>query len=216
MSRRTGTLSLSSNIEPRMAAPLDAREIVPLKTDLTASGTFPYHYVGMKVVPLDEGKIYILMGDDPTVASNWVPAGGGVEDVELTQAQYDALTPEEKNNGTHYFVIDGEGGGSGGGSSLPSGGTTGQVLAKHSNSDGDVEWVTLSKKITATVDDDTLTFTDSSINADSIIEGPYIQGVGTFQAEGYESVAFTAVTHTLVYTFSDNSFDGSSAVIIVK
>lgn len=31
--------------------------------------------------------------------------------VELTQAEYDALTPEEKTNGTVYFVTDGEGGG---------------------------------------------------------------------------------------------------------
>jgi hypothetical protein len=30
---------------------------------------------------------------------------------------------------------------SGGGSGVPSGGTTGQLLAKHSNTDGDVEWV---------------------------------------------------------------------------
>lgn len=30
----------------------------------------------------------------------------------------------------------------GGGSSLPSGGTTGQVLTKHSATDGDVEWTT--------------------------------------------------------------------------
>ena len=33
------------------------------------------------------------------------------------------------------------GGGGSGGSDLPSGGTTGQLLAKHSNTDGDVEWV---------------------------------------------------------------------------
>ena len=34
------------------------------------------------------------------------------------------------------------GGGGGGGSGVPSGGATGQVLAKRSNSDGDVEWKT--------------------------------------------------------------------------
>ena len=27
-------------------------------------------------------------------------------EVELTQSQYDALTPEEKNNGKIYFVVD--------------------------------------------------------------------------------------------------------------
>lgn len=38
------------------------------------------------------------------------------EHVELTQAEYDALTPAEKNNGKVYFVTDGQGGGGGGGS----------------------------------------------------------------------------------------------------
>ena len=45
---------------------------------------------------------------------NGVPAwrdesgGGGGEHVELTQAEYDALTPEEKMDGTVYFVTDGD------------------------------------------------------------------------------------------------------------
>lgn len=35
-----------------------------------------------------------------------IPAGG--DHVELTQAEYDALTQEEKNNGTVYFITDGQ------------------------------------------------------------------------------------------------------------
>lgn len=33
--------------------------------------------------------------------------------VELTQAEYDALTPAEKMNGTTYYITDGQGGGGG-------------------------------------------------------------------------------------------------------
>jgi len=49
----------------------------------------------------------------------WVN-GGGDSSVELTQAEYDALSTEEKNNGTTYFVTDSVhgGGGSGGGAAV--------------------------------------------------------------------------------------------------
>ena len=36
---------------------------------------------------------------------------GNTKSVELTQAEYDALTEEEKNNGTIYFITDAAGGG---------------------------------------------------------------------------------------------------------
>lgn len=41
----------------------------------------------------------------------------GSEGIELTQAEYDALSTEEKNNGTTYFVTDSAHGGGGGGGS---------------------------------------------------------------------------------------------------
>ena len=77
MARQKGTLSLASNIEPSMAAPLDAREVVNEVSDLTASGSFPYSYVGMKVVVKATGDMYILMGNDPTVSANWKKGSGG-------------------------------------------------------------------------------------------------------------------------------------------
>lgn len=40
-------------------------------------------------------------------------------EMELTQAEYDALTEEEKTNGTIYFITDAEGGGGGGSYVLP-------------------------------------------------------------------------------------------------
>lgn len=77
MARTKGTFSLSANIEPRAAAPLDARERVALISDLTASGTFPYPYEGMEVYVVEEKKKYVLIGDDPTVANNWQEVGSG-------------------------------------------------------------------------------------------------------------------------------------------
>lgn len=88
MSRQIGTLKISSNMEPRMGAPLDARSIVPLKTDLTASGTFEYSYVGMIVAVQEEGKAYILASKPTTVLSNWTAIG---EDPDLS----DYYTKEE-------------------------------------------------------------------------------------------------------------------------
>lgn len=48
------------------------------------------------------------------IAGAWASistGGGGSTYVELTQAQYDALTPAEKNNGTVYFITDTNGDG---------------------------------------------------------------------------------------------------------
>lgn len=88
MARQIGTLKISSNIEPRMGAPLDARSIVPLKVDLTAVGTFEYSYVGMIVVVQEESKGYILAAKPTTVLANWKTIG---EDTDLS----DYYTKEE-------------------------------------------------------------------------------------------------------------------------
>ena len=167
MARKEGTIKLSSNIEPRVAAPLDARSKVALKTDLTAEGTFPYPYEGMEVYVDEEKKKYILTGEDPTDIENWhditevdeVPTedstnpvtSGGVYtfvtqglndkvdkesgkglstndytnadkaevatiddkypkawDVELTQAEYDALPNTKYVDGKNYYITDGD------------------------------------------------------------------------------------------------------------
>lgn len=75
MSRQIGTLKISSNFEPRMGAPLDARSIVALKADLTAANTFEYSYVGMIVVVQEEGKAYILGAKPTTTLTNWRAVG---------------------------------------------------------------------------------------------------------------------------------------------
>ena len=56
MSRTKGTFTLTSNIEPKVGAPLDARTIVKLKNDLTANGTFEYPYIGLTVFVTEENK----------------------------------------------------------------------------------------------------------------------------------------------------------------
>ena len=78
MARQKGTLSLSSNIEPSMNAPLDGREVVNLLTDLTASGSFPYFYEGMQVYVKETSKTYTLTGNDPTVSANWKASGSDI------------------------------------------------------------------------------------------------------------------------------------------
>lgn len=71
MARTKGSFSLAGTIEPLVAAPLDARATVKLKSDLTNAATFDYTYIGMQVFCEDELKRYTLIGADSTVASNW-------------------------------------------------------------------------------------------------------------------------------------------------
>lgn len=75
MARTKGTYSLSANIETLASAPLDARERVTTKADLTAVGSFPYFYEGMQVYVVSEKKRYTLKGNDPTVLASWEAEG---------------------------------------------------------------------------------------------------------------------------------------------
>jgi len=86
MARTRGTYTLSANTEILASAPLDARERVQLKTDLTAAGTFPYPYEGMEVYVVEEKKKYRLIGDDPTVSGNWQEVGIQVETLPTASA----------------------------------------------------------------------------------------------------------------------------------
>lgn len=44
--------------------------------------------------------------EETTAAENFGSGGGNANDMELTKAEYDALTPAEKMNGTNYFIKD--------------------------------------------------------------------------------------------------------------
>lgn len=119
MARTKGTANLSGTIEPLAGGALDARSVVQAKADLTASGTFPYSYVGMETYVVAENKKYRLVGSDPTVLANWqeVGAGGGassleyLDDVEITDvSDGDVLKYDETEE---KWVNGGVSGGSG-------------------------------------------------------------------------------------------------------
>ena len=76
MARSKGTMKISSNIEPRLGAPLDARLVVPTLADLTTSGNFPYPYVGMLVSVQATKKLYMYNGGTITSSSSWNEVGG--------------------------------------------------------------------------------------------------------------------------------------------
>lgn len=90
MARTAGSLNISSNLEPRMSAPLDARTIVNTKEDLLAEASFPYFYEGMTVYVKSEQKAYTLVGDDTTDEDNWRAVGSGADE-ELTTEQVNTL-----------------------------------------------------------------------------------------------------------------------------
>ena len=90
MARSKGSANLSASLEVLAGAPLDAREKVATKADLTAEGSFPYSYIGMETYVASENKRYRLIGEDPTDIENWEEVGVGASsisdltDVELT------------------------------------------------------------------------------------------------------------------------------------
>lgn len=69
MARHEGTLKLTSNIEPKMNAPLDARLVVQEKGDLY---TLEHPYEGM-IVSLKTGGAFQLVGPDQADEANWEP-----------------------------------------------------------------------------------------------------------------------------------------------
>lgn len=106
--------------ETALAGKADASSLATVATsgsynDLTDQPTIPESY------------------DDTALAARVTALEAG-DHVELTQAQYDALTTEEKNNGKVYFVTDGEGGSGGSSTSLRNGSFT--------QSWGTVDWET--------------------------------------------------------------------------
>lgn len=86
MARTQGTVKTPANIEPQIGSPLDARMRVSLKSDLTAEGSFPYPWVGMKCYVTEEDKEYQLKDTPPTSLSNWeeVPSAQTMAEVVST------------------------------------------------------------------------------------------------------------------------------------
>ena len=63
---------------------------------------------------LDTNNMPVIDAFFVKISGTWasISTGGGTLHLELTQAQYDALTPAQKNNGTVYFITDANGDGS--------------------------------------------------------------------------------------------------------
>lgn len=122
MARNKGSANLAASLEVLAGAPLDAREVVQAKADLTANDSFPYKYIGMEVYVVAENIKYRLIGNDPTVLANWqeVGSGGGktIQVEELPEAsaalegviyQYIGADDDPLVNGYFYkCVSDGE------------------------------------------------------------------------------------------------------------
>ena len=77
MARTKGTVKTPANIEPEIGSPLDARQRVATLADLTASGSFPYPWVGMIVYCSENGKTYQLTDIDTTEMTSWTLFGSG-------------------------------------------------------------------------------------------------------------------------------------------
>lgn len=86
MARQRGSLELPGNLEPQSNQPLDARELVKTKADLTNASNFPYSWVGMQVFVEAETKWYYLKAKPLTNVANWAEigsGGGGTDDYDL-------------------------------------------------------------------------------------------------------------------------------------
>lgn len=90
MARPEGTYKFGSNFEPKFNAPVDARLVVPTKTDLYA---MQYAYRGMQVYVKDEDTYYRLINDLPALEASWqeVVSGGQYDLIEVTTAEIDAM-----------------------------------------------------------------------------------------------------------------------------
>lgn len=87
MARQEGTYKFGSNLEPKFNAPVDARLVVPTKTDLY---TIQYPYRGMKVYVQDEDAEYKLVNDLPAYEASWILCGQ-IEIEEITEAEIDDM-----------------------------------------------------------------------------------------------------------------------------
>ena len=96
MARTQGTVKTSANIEPKIGSPLDAREKVALKSDLTLAASFPYPYIGMEVYCAEDGKKYRLINMDVTQLSSW-------EELPSTEQMEEAT---EKANEANSLAIN--------------------------------------------------------------------------------------------------------------
>lgn len=95
--------------------------------DLQENGTYTVGFVGYKIE--NEEKIYQISTDLGVIQYNQ-----GAGEIETENEPIPTATEWEIYIAQIQEMLDGHSG-------VPGGGTTGQILAKKSNTDGDVEWV---------------------------------------------------------------------------
>lgn len=172
---------------------------------------------GQFLVSKDTNQInaYVDYDNNGTVVRKQI----GGREVELTQAEYTALSTAEKNNGTTYYITDGYSAGIGGHIVIDAyeTGMTQRSNLKFVNctvtDDSTIDATVISpnipQKIAGTVSGTSLAITDSRLGGNVLVDGPYVNGlapvlVGTAQS-----------SNTITYTFKDDSADGLSAYILV-
>lgn len=139
MARVKGTLGISANFEPQIAASFDARANVPTKADLILAATWvaldsgTYVYNGMTVTVSEDSTaanngIYVLLDTaeiETTDYSGWLFIGssGGSGDVDILNNTNNFLLTATGNNnqvkGNSLLVFDGNNLGIGGTSTGP-------------------------------------------------------------------------------------------------
>ena len=103
-------ININANMSLGAAEYLDARQSVATLDDLLNLNTniIPN---GFEVYVNDLDCKYKYHEDyNEASTGNWKLSTGGTGHIEITQAEYDALSEEEKNNGAIYFITDAEGG----------------------------------------------------------------------------------------------------------
>lgn len=101
--RKHGSVKTSNSIEPRVGAALDARLVVPTKTDLY---TYEYFYKGMIVSVTDEDTAYMLCGDNPNIAESWLAIGSSGETQRSVATKSDLYKLSSAKRGDIFYVID--------------------------------------------------------------------------------------------------------------
>lgn len=111
MTRAQGTIKLNMDIEPRIGAPLDARQKVNTKADLTNASSFPYPYVGMEVYCAEDGIKYQLTALPVTTLENWKDVAAG-SNLTLSQPykvktwQNDAVNIEDALSNAKQAILN--------------------------------------------------------------------------------------------------------------
>ena len=106
------SIKVNTGFLNQSATPLDSRQVVATLDDLLALDTnIIYNGLECYVTSLDcKYKYHEDYNEASTGHWKLNISEGGAGHIELTQAEYDALSDEEKLNGAIYFITDAEGG----------------------------------------------------------------------------------------------------------